>query len=191
MGMPMNSYGYAAPTAAAPAYAREAEQVDQLSDLFDMVQEQSEMAQEIGSSLSVQGSLLDTMDNGAWGDDDDDELECFSSEEEAEGDADPFALILDDALRTVDKIIMLQSASGSWASGPALDSVLGVDTSAGAPSGTDPLVWSTALAIAYLQTRLADDRDEWTLLVEKALRWLRGAGVDVDAVLGAARDAHA
>jgi hypothetical protein len=34
---------------------------------------------------------------------------------------------------------------------------------------------ATALALAWLESRAADSRDEWTLLAAKAERWLRKA----------------
>ena len=128
----------------------------------------------------------DFTSDAGW--DDDDEAECASDGSfcDTMGAEDAFELILDEALRPVDKIIMLQSAKGAWVPSAGLSSVLGVDVAAGAPADTAADAWATAIVVAYLRARMADDADEWQLLADKALRWLRSTGADVDALLAAA-----
>ncbi|KNC53592.1 von Willebrand factor A domain containing 5A [Thecamonas trahens ATCC 50062] len=114
----------------------------------------------------------------------------FSSDDDEDGSTagdEAFSLILDAALRPVDKIIMLQSASGAWPATEALASVLGVPVRTGAPDGASDDAWATALVLAHLAATLANDEDEWALLAQKAKHWLRKQlGDRCQAVLDAA-----
>jgi Ca-activated chloride channel family protein len=81
--------------------------------------------------------------------------------------------------RMIDRLVALQRADGSWDLTPAFASAMGLDV-AGLEAGLDAVgthpdarqVWATALALAWLEHRYADAREEWTLLARKARRWL-------------------
>ncbi|XP_072885059.1 von Willebrand factor A domain-containing protein 5A-like isoform X4 [Hemitrygon akajei] len=82
------------------------------------------------------------------------------------------------------KLIALQNADGSWTPDPGLESVLGL--SPGQVRGGLPLkdmdltLWTTILAVIWLNAFAADSKDEWDLLVKKALSWVRArAGADL------------
>ncbi|XP_059807553.1 von Willebrand factor A domain-containing protein 5A-like isoform X2 [Hypanus sabinus] len=82
------------------------------------------------------------------------------------------------------KLIALQNADGSWTPDPGLESLLGL--SPGQVRGGLPLkdmdltLWTTILAVIWLNAFAADSKDEWGLLVTKALSWVRArAGADL------------
>jgi hypothetical protein len=85
--------------------------------------------------------------------------------------------------RPLDRLVSLQRADGSWELGRELCDVLGLPLKAleaklrGASGDPDEArrALATALALAWLESRAADSRDEWTLLAAKAERWLRKA----------------
>ena len=85
--------------------------------------------------------------------------------------------------RALDRLIALQHADGSWDLEAALADVIGVPLkeldsrlvgATGAPHDIRR-AWATALALTYLAKRESDSRQEWTLLAQKASRWLEGA----------------
>lgn len=103
-----------------------------------------------------------------------------------------------ESVRPVDRLVGLQGADGSWdltaefakaigARLPALEKRLAGLT--GDPSVARRAL-ATALALAWLERHAAAERDEWSLLAEKALAWLassgaRGAdGRSLDAIAG-------
>lgn len=59
-----------------------------------------------------------------------------------------------------------QSANGSFPPSPALAAILGMSE-----SELHPLAWATALAIAWLEVKAGERKDEWELVVEKARYW--------------------
>ncbi|XP_059587407.1 von Willebrand factor A domain-containing protein 5A-like isoform X1 [Alligator mississippiensis] len=75
------------------------------------------------------------------------------------------------------KLVSLQNANGSWGLDSALASALGVsetDVKGKMPSeGVEPGVWATVLAVVWLHSRSAAQREEWELLEIKAVGWLR------------------
>ena len=80
------------------------------------------------------------------------------------------------------RIISLQSFDGSWPLAPLLKALDLTDNPAAAgPRATRAqrpqaeIVWATVLAINYLEAKLADEKDAWELLVNKARGWLDGA----------------
>ncbi|XP_062917396.1 von Willebrand factor A domain-containing protein 5A-like isoform X2 [Mobula hypostoma] len=82
------------------------------------------------------------------------------------------------------KLIVLQNADGSWTPDPGLEALLGL--SPGQVRGGLPLedmdltLWSTILAVIWLNAFAADSKDEWDLLVKKALSWVKArAGADL------------
>jgi len=104
-------------------------------------------------------------------------------------------------MRPLDKMTYLQEMDGSWQLTDAFCSVLGVAThlvKAGQPH-TDALVdsnirtssgspqrsllWATALAIIFLNTKCAINRDEWDMLAQKANKWLAKFVRDVPLLL--------
>mmetsp|Transcript_2690 Transcript_2690/g.6483 ORF Transcript_2690/g.6483 Transcript_2690/m.6483 type:complete len:383 (-) Transcript_2690:341-1489(-) len=68
-------------------------------------------------------------------------------------------------------IVLLQRFDGSWPLDDLL-SLLGLDTTTPTPDAPSE-VWATVLAITYIKCRFSAKQDEWTLLVDKALGWLR------------------
>ena len=85
--------------------------------------------------------------------------------------------------RPLDLLVALQRADGSWELGRELCDVLGLSLKTLEArlraASEDPAearrALATALALAWLESRAADSHDEWTLLAEKAERWLRKA----------------
>ena len=84
-------------------------------------------------------------------------------------------------LAGLDQLVRLQGADGSWNLTDELAEILGVDLAqleraiVGA-TGERQLVrqaWATALALAWLEDRAADSKEEWQLLGGKAERWLK------------------
>ncbi len=82
------------------------------------------------------------------------------------------------------EFILLQHADGHWDLGKVLAGHLGIkledlqrrltelaDTAGEFPPGIVSC-WATALALAFLETRHAEDRDEWALVAAKARTWL-------------------
>ncbi|XP_030043485.1 von Willebrand factor A domain-containing protein 5A isoform X2 [Microcaecilia unicolor] len=76
------------------------------------------------------------------------------------------------------KLISLQNADGSWTLSSSLASVLGTSEAnlkAKIPNpGLDPAVWATVLAVIWLYTSAAEQRQEWELLEGKAVEWVKG-----------------
>nr|XP_056720365.1 von Willebrand factor A domain-containing protein 5A-like [Euleptes europaea] len=73
-------------------------------------------------------------------------------------------------------LVSLQNADGSWVLDANLASLLGLseaEIASQAPAQVPPNVWATVLAILWLHSRTAKQRDEWELLEAKALNWLQ------------------
>jgi hypothetical protein len=49
-------------------------------------------------------------------------------------------------------------------------------------------VWATALAVAFLRKEFPDKKDEWEMIVEKALKWLKSRDVEGKDVVQDAMD---
>ncbi|GAB1311476.1 hypothetical protein MFIFM68171_01686 [Madurella fahalii] len=75
----------------------------------------------------------------------------------------------------LNSIVALQTFSGSWVWQDGLMAMLGVDKdkALARPGGASDRL-ATALVLAYLELHLADKKDEWEMLAEKATDWLRG-----------------
>ncbi|XP_048373973.1 von Willebrand factor A domain-containing protein 5A isoform X1 [Sphaerodactylus townsendi] len=76
------------------------------------------------------------------------------------------------------KLVSLQNADGSWVLDSNLASVLGLkeaDIMSKTPEQVPPSAWATVLAILWLHSRAAEQRDEWELLEAKALNWLQAS----------------
>ncbi|KAA3672875.1 uncharacterized protein DEA37_0010943 [Paragonimus westermani] len=81
-------------------------------------------------------------------------------------------------------LVRLQSFVGSWDMDAQLASALGIPLDLlktsqpktwPSPADTAKLqssVWATAMVISYFEHRLADQKDEWELLAQKAHSWL-------------------
>jgi hypothetical protein len=78
------------------------------------------------------------------------------------------------------RLILLQSADGSWELTEDMASIVGRDLlelRAAVQGATGPQkeisrAWATALALAWLGRNAADAEDEWRLLAIKARKWL-------------------
>jgi len=83
--------------------------------------------------------------------------------------------------RPLDRFIVLQQASGSWSLSeaflkeihltlPSIEANFGPDVQQG---GWFRDVCATALALVYLGMTFAENQEEWSLLRDKALRWMK------------------
>jgi len=71
-----------------------------------------------------------------------------------------------------------QSADGSFPPSPTLTALLHL--------ATNTIEWNTCLVVAWLEERRPNHKEEWGLVTEKALRWLKTGG-HLPALLDAAR----
>ncbi|XP_015283016.1 PREDICTED: von Willebrand factor A domain-containing protein 5A-like, partial [Gekko japonicus] len=74
------------------------------------------------------------------------------------------------------RLVSLQNADGSWDPDSNLASLLGLSEAKimrKTPKQVAPNVWATVLAILWLHSNAAEQRDEWELLEAKALNWLQ------------------
>ncbi|UKZ61040.1 uncharacterized protein TrAtP1_002314 [Trichoderma atroviride] len=74
-----------------------------------------------------------------------------------------------------------QTFIGNWDWSPRLEAIVGVTKSAALADIELPgqysqlqVVLATLCAVAYLKKKLADEKDVWELIVQKAEDWLRG-----------------
>ena len=94
-------------------------------------------------------------------------------------------------------LISLQQADGNWQFDSTLAGVLTkplekLESSCPVPcKGSIRVVWATILALVFLETVCASQRDEWELVAFKAEAWLQGqpltSGVDLNTLKEAAR----
>ena len=76
-------------------------------------------------------------------------------------------------------IISLQLANGSWKLSDKLAQLLGTTTDhlkKACPITCDvntESIWATVIVLAYLESKMADTRDEWELVAAKAKKWLK------------------
>ncbi|HYN42430.1 MAG TPA: hypothetical protein VE129_11675, partial [Thermoanaerobaculia bacterium] len=95
------------------------------------------------------------------------------------------ARAIESSTRTLDRLVALQKADGSWDLDEKLATVLGIPLAtvekalAGMPGDAALLrrACATALALFWLERSAADAEDEWSLLARKARAWLRASGV--------------
>ncbi|KAM4808391.1 LOW QUALITY PROTEIN: von Willebrand factor A domain-containing protein 5A-like [Rhinophrynus dorsalis] len=75
------------------------------------------------------------------------------------------------------RLISLQNADGSWNLSAELASVLGLSEKEvqekNPDQSADPSVWATILSVIWLHSSCPDEKDEWELLVGKALSWIK------------------
>ena len=94
-------------------------------------------------------------------------------------------------------LISLQQAEGSWQLNSTLASALTkplkeLESACPVPyKGNIQVIWATILALAFLETVCAAQRDEWELVAFKAEMWLQGqslpSGADMNALKEAAK----
>ena len=94
-------------------------------------------------------------------------------------------------------VISLQQAEGSWQLNSTLASALTkplkeLESSCPVPNeGNNRIIWATILALVFLETVCAAQRDEWELVAFKAEMWLQGqslpSGVDMNGLKEAAK----
>jgi Ca-activated chloride channel family protein len=103
-----------------------------------------------------------------------------------------------DRKRPLDQLVALQRADGSWELSTRLADVLGkplgdleaIARREGWTTDEARRTWATALALAWLEARAAEHRDEWSLLAAKARDWLgRQSGGSEEALPSRARAA--
>lgn len=82
--------------------------------------------------------------------------------------------------RPLDVLVSLQQADGSWDLSSELAAILGrpldeIEAHLASDEGAAEArrAWATALALAWLESEGAGNRDEWRLLARKAGEWLR------------------
>lgn len=107
----------------------------------------------------------------------------------AESTADSVQLHSDDieyqidsnAEATMRALIDLQTFSGAWAWNPALFSTLGISEGAAArfmdETGCSAVVCATALAVAFLETKVSAKKAVWDMVAGKAKGWLATQGM--------------
>ncbi|XP_062590026.1 von Willebrand factor A domain-containing protein 5A-like, partial [Saccostrea cucullata] len=78
------------------------------------------------------------------------------------------------------KLIENQKFDGSWELTETISKILGKSQNEIKTSATiqDVNVWTTALAIAFLRKYFINQRDEWEMIEEKALKWLKTRNVE-------------
>ena len=83
------------------------------------------------------------------------------------------------AADALEALVLLMRFEGSWALTDELARTIRCDLDRlTPPTGMDATIWSTALALAFLETALSEREEEWGLVADKARAWMRKAGVD-------------
>ena len=85
-------------------------------------------------------------------------------------------------------IVLLQSFDGAWQLNDELACAVNCPLShlALPPEHRTPLVWATAIALAFLTIALVGRREEWALLADKARAYIQRAGGDAERLIEAA-----
>ncbi|XP_059497734.1 von Willebrand factor A domain-containing protein 5A-like isoform X2 [Stegostoma tigrinum] len=91
------------------------------------------------------------------------------------------------------KLIALQNADGSWSPDSSLEPLLGLKPQQSSQclprQDIDLTVWTTILAVIWLHAFSADTKDEWELLVNKSLSWIKAkAGSNLGECIKAGSD---
>lgn len=71
------------------------------------------------------------------------------------------------------RIIALQTFEGYWNLDARLLEIVGLSTQHKGPQDVNSKVWAVLLATTFLEGRLADDKESWVMVVEKARGWLK------------------
>jgi hypothetical protein len=90
------------------------------------------------------------------------------------------------------EIVSFQSFDGSFKLEDSLIKSLGLDINAvkqdAEKNGWDLNAWATVLAVTFFSEKLADRKDSWELVVNKALKWLKkNHSAILDAMLALAK----
>lgn len=146
--------------ASAPMFAQSAGRLDK---------SEARKMSRVSSPELIQESAMAMLDHEEDEDDDDDDNEADLAASGAAGDA-------------LNGIVALQTFEGKWVWSDKLLALLGLNKDAVKAQKSDEV--ATAMVLAYLEVKLADRKDEWEMLAEKAQDWLRGQGLDVDEQVG-------
>ena len=101
------------------------------------------------------------------------------------------------AAQNMHALIDLQTFSGAWSWNAELFSILGVSESngnkeaLGVETVAEPEIGATALAIAFLESRVPGKKDVWEMIVSKAREWLEqkvGGAKRVDEIVQKAKE---
>jgi hypothetical protein len=79
-------------------------------------------------------------------------------------------------LEPLEALVNLQQFDGSWSWNQQLLDILGQSQSTEERYGVsvpNTTILATALVLAYLEVKLADEKDEWEMLADKAREWVR------------------
>jgi Vault protein inter-alpha-trypsin domain/von Willebrand factor type A domain len=92
----------------------------------------------------------------------------------------------------LDRLVDMQSFVGSWAWSDALFKLIGVNSTAQAlqdelTKGIQKDVLTTALVIAFLEAKMADEKDTWELIVDKARSWVKTQTTEADSLFATAK----
>jgi hypothetical protein len=87
------------------------------------------------------------------------------------------------AVKAMHDLIGLQTFSGAWAWDAKVFEAMEVNPDDVKLPGNDKDADATALAVAYLENKVASKRDVWEMVVEKARNWLaKQLGLSADGV---------
>jgi len=82
---------------------------------------------------------------------------------------------------SLQRLLLLQSFSGSWEASAELSQILGIAVASLSPEGgVSGAAWATALCVAFLQLRLATRSEEWSLVAAKARASISAEGALAD-----------
>jgi hypothetical protein len=126
--------------------------------------------------------------------DEKDEDEEGEGEGEGEEEMDMELVVEKNSHQKLSKLVMLQRANGSFELNDKLAKLLGVPlarleallsslTATTDKEKTKQQVWATAMALAYMEIRLASIADDWAMMADKSRRWLRGQTTGGDSTL--------
>ena len=101
-----------------------------------------------------------------------------------------------DGMKTVaepglNEIIDLQLANGSFKMDKVLEKLLSMDEQElkkKCPSGTEFVVWITALCVVLIETKYSKEKDLWILVTTKGRKYLANASEELDVLLNKAID---
>ncbi|XP_041036828.1 von Willebrand factor A domain-containing protein 5A-like isoform X2 [Carcharodon carcharias] len=91
------------------------------------------------------------------------------------------------------KVVSQQNADGSWSPSGNLEVLLGLkpqEIGQRVPrQDMDLTLWVTILTVIWLHAFCADSKDEWELLVDKSLSWIKAnSGADLGGCVKAGND---
>merc|ERR1712014_342405 len=93
------------------------------------------------------------------------------------------------SLDKLQPLILLQEFDGSWELTQSLAAVFGLPfASLAAPNEVQEAAWATALALAFLQLKIASRAEEWKFVGHKAREWLTQHGIEVSELLTRAEE---